>query len=308
MKMFVIGVVGAALALTGVAVPAAYAVTNDIVGGYEATGPWPGMASLQIDRGPDDPLHHTCGIVLASRSWLAVNAHCVTDFGSSVPRAASLYHVRAGSLDRTTGGTLAGVAKIVVHHGWAWQDGPGEVDDIAMVKLDTSLPYQQFEVLTAANYNSRAKATMLGWGITEPDGTGPAPLKLQQLDTKGAILPAATCADLLIGVGELCVNNPHGTDGVCRGDSGGPILQQVPGSHPARAGVIGLTSRGLLPCGIAPSIFTDAGYFRAWMFLVMAYGQDPAGPPPAARSSLAKPGKVWTLRHEQCLELRACNQ
>jgi secreted trypsin-like serine protease len=286
-----------------VAVPAASAAVQppapNIVGGHEPTIPHEAIGSLQIDRGPDDPLHHTCSAELApSRQWATTSAHCVTAFGSSDPLDPALFHIRFGSDSRTRGGVLVGVTQILVNAAWAWQDGPGVVGDIAVLKLDRYVDLQQWQVATRVQVGG--EGWMLGWGSTEPNGDpGTSPDLLQQLET--TVLPHARCVGLLIGVDQVCVNNPNGTDGACRGDSGGPILQRVPGTGtravPARYWVVGGLVGSISPCGSHPFVYTNWVYWRDWIYQAITTGGVPAaadGTP--AHHGLVTPGRMWLDR------------
>jgi secreted trypsin-like serine protease len=329
----IIGAVCTGLLAVGLGVPA-FATQNpdpspgtatpDIIGGHAPSQPYPGMGSLQVYRGADDPLHHTCGAALVSGLFLVTAAHCVTDPDTSAPMAAGLFHVRVGSANRTSGGVLAGVSQILVNANWAWPNvGPGIVGDVALLKLDSYIQgYQWFEV--APKLQPRRTLRLLGWGVTEPNGDKPLPEMLQELDTR--ILPSAHCpADYLIGADQLCVDDPNGTDGACRGDSGGPALQTVAGSNPLRWAVIGGTFGGPHDCGTTPFIYTDWSYWRPWMYQVMRTGIVPprtdggpgrtGGAPtrsgaPAAAANTAS-GTYQADWHADCLQsqtIRACAQ
>jgi hypothetical protein len=120
---------------------------------------------------------------------------------------------------------------------------------------------------------------LIGWGITEPDLTGPLPATLRELDARR--LPNSKCAAGAISAGEICVSSPHGTSGACYGDSGGPGLTRVGGRWTDTGGL----SRGTVEpaCGTAPNIATDIGYYRTWMFHVARTGTTPA--PPVAKQA-----------------------
>jgi secreted trypsin-like serine protease len=244
-------------------------VTPNIVGGHTPSQPYPAMASLQINH-HGDPNWHLCGAVLVSHRYAVTNAHCVTNYPDGSAAPATLFHLRVGSPDRTSGGVLAGVTQVLPHADWAWATGPGPVADVALLRLDTYLQLQPFEI--APRLPDHSTVRLLGWGVTEPSGQGPAPINLQELDT--TLLPAQQCAAAGITAGEICVINPHGSVGACYGDSGGPALQRV-GSH--RWEVIGGASRETTPmCGTGPAVYTDVAYYRDWIYQVMRTGKVPS--------------------------------
>ncbi|WP_372448393.1 S1 family peptidase [Kibdelosporangium banguiense] len=232
----------------------------NIIGGHAASEPYPWMVSLQINW-KGDPNFHTCGGVLLFRDQVVTNAHCVTDPpGQTIPELG--WHVRVGSHNRTTGGETAGVTKITVHPEWAWAAGAPQkrVADLAVLKLDRKLNLQTIE-LASTPAKPGDTVRLLGWGITEPDGTGPLPTMLQELDTRA--VPASQCADALISGGESCIDNPHGTDGPCNGDSGGPALKKENG----RWKLAGGASRGGSQwCGTIKSVYTSSPEYRQWIY------------------------------------------
>jgi len=287
----------AATLTTGTGVASAQVTPDDdggvgitVVGGHPATEPYPAMASLQTDhRG--DPNFHFCAASLVSRTWAVTNAHCVTSPTGAVMPAAAL-HLRIGSHSRVDGGVVTGVTAVLPHASWDWATGPNPVADIAMLKLDRFAQTQHIEI--APRPARRAAPTrLLGWGVTEPSGHAPdIPVELQELDTR--LLAPQRCTGGFISAGELCVNNPHGTDGACYGDSGGPLLQKVTAR---RWQLIGGASRGTAEpfCGTAPSVYTDHTYYRPWIYEVMRTGAVPP-PAPGEEPTPPQPGGVNTLR------------
>lgn len=239
----------------------------NIVGGSQATDDTSWAASLQYDA-PDYNRfdYHTCGGTLLFRSWVVTNAHCVTDMPGDtthIPTIAKTFSVRVGSKDRTQGGELAKVVKIVVHPGWQWAAGAPEqqVDDLAMLKLDHPVNVQPIQL---AGHAARPgdRITLYGWGSDEPDGdTSNLPTRLQQLKTK--VLPATQCADAGQSAGEICTDNPHGTDGPGGGDSGGPAVEVVNGVPQ----LVGTCSRAAAQYpGQSPTVYTSSPDFRQWLY------------------------------------------
>jgi len=286
-KLWVVATVATALLGLGASATPALAgdLHTDIVGGHEPSQAYPGMAALEIHL-PDGRMGF-CGAQLVFHRWVAVNAHCVTTFPDASPVNPSWLRLRIGSANRIDGGEVAGVTKVLPHAGWHWAMNPGPVDDLAMLELDHYIQKQPFSI--AATVRTKPGVRLLGWGVTEPDGEGPLPVDLQELDTR--LLPADQCAAGGITAGELCVANVNGTDGPCFGDSGGPALQRVPGT--SRWATIGGASRETAhACGTAPVIYTNLSYFRSWMYEVARTGQVP----PDSTSSPAVTGPAKQLR------------
>lgn len=264
-------------------------VAPRIVGGHPAATAPPGITSLQYDApayGEKYIDYHTCGAALVFRGWVVTTAHCVTDppagaaarssaiqrftaDAAPIPTADKQFHVRVGSLDRLSGGETATVTKIVVHPGWNWAQGAPkkQVFDIAMLQLDHLL--QQPTVQLARDTARRGSTISLyGWGVTEPDSTSTGlPLRLQQLDTR--VTAPSRCADIGLSAGEICTDNPSGTDGSCYGDSGGPALAMIDGV-PQLVGGASRTANEF--CGTAPDVYTSPPDLRDWIYHVARTG------------------------------------
>jgi secreted trypsin-like serine protease len=273
-------------------------VHTDIIGGTGATESYDAMVSLQV-AAHGDPDWHRCGGNLVFHTFVEINAHCVTqDDGTAFP--ASMFHVRIGSPDRRADGILAYVTQIYVHAGWDWatgeENGHGEVDDIALLKLDRYVQEQPIQIPTQVNKNGIAR--LIGWGITEPDGSGEAPQYLQELDSR--LLPVGKCTGGFITRGELCVANVNGTDGVCNGDSGGPAMQRVTGKQWQ---VVGSASRTTTDdCGTGPAVYTDVSFFRSWVYDVARTGQvPPAAVTTQSKTLVQKHAQRWDGRLSQVL-------
>jgi hypothetical protein len=129
-----------------------------------------------------------------------------------------------------------------------------------VLKLDRKVELQTIE-LAATPARPGDKIRLLGWGITEPDGTGPLPTMLQELDTR--VAPVKDGAASLISGGEVCTVNPHGTDGPCNGDSGSPALKKEDG----RWKLVGGASRNSTQwCGTEKGVYTSSPDYRQWIY------------------------------------------
>ncbi|GAA4428912.1 S1 family peptidase [Actinokineospora soli] len=247
-RTLLVGLVAAAA--TAFAAPTASAadgpVSPLIVGGHDATQTYSFMVSLQSTTGG-----HFCGGSLIKADWVVTAAHCVSG------RTPASTQVRVGTTNRTSGGTVAKVSRIIVHPSYR------TTADIALVQLSTAVT--EAPVRIAATSGAVGTATrIIGWGQTCPvrGGCG-APITLQELDT--SIVADNLCKGGRIdGATEICTENPGGTAGACYGDSGGPQIKAVAGGWE----LIGATSRAggrTSTCAVDPSIYSDVPAYRTWI-------------------------------------------
>ncbi|PSL00896.1 trypsin [Murinocardiopsis flavida] len=248
--------------------------TPKIIGGEPADQTYSFMASLQYER-DGDPNSHTCGGALVDKEWVLTAAHCVTEAGKDgapfTVKDPELFHVRVGTTDRTSGGSVAELAGIEVHPGYQWLEDRELGKDIALLKLDTELAERP---ITPASEDAEpgTEVREVGWGYTSNDDAGDPtklPKGLRQLDT--AIIPPTTekCrvdedGDDSWGIrdGDVCADNPGGTFGPCGGDSGSPLLRRDGDDWE----LLGVDSRGVGGvCGASPDIYTSAGSYDDWI-------------------------------------------
>jgi hypothetical protein len=240
----------------GLAAPAVHAddpspVKPNIVGGRPASEPYPFAASLQGRGGG-----HFCGAALIRSNWLVTARHCVQ--GSSP----SSIQARIGSPNRSSGGTVMTVSRIVTH--------PAEPSDVAVLQLSSAVPQQPISI--PATVPTGASIRLLGWGATSDPNPGPPPEQLQELDT--TVLPDSRCGT---GTLELCVGNVDGWRGACYGDSGGPAVLRGAGGWVLAGTTTAGTSR---ICGQGPSIYMDSAAHRAWIDSIVGGSPPPPPPPP----------------------------
>ncbi|MCP2258926.1 Trypsin [Streptoalloteichus tenebrarius] len=243
---------GAALGLAGptaaAAPPAGGDVEPYIVGGHNATQTYSFMASLQSLSGG-----HFCGGSLIKSNWVVTAAHCVQ--GTS----AGSIQVRVGSTQRSSGGSVARVSRVIVHPNYPVSNGPG---DIALLQLSSSVSQTPVRISSEAG-PAGTRTRIIGWGQTCPTRGGcGAPQTLQELDT--SIVEDRACRSGFDGRTEICTNNPNRNSGACYGDSGGPQIKSVNG----RWELVGATSRAggaTSTCAVDPSIYTDVTAYRSWI-------------------------------------------
>jgi secreted trypsin-like serine protease len=244
-----------------------------IVGGNDANQLPDGIMHLTVDY-PSIGATLSCGAALFPDPWHVVTAaHCLSD-QLVAPTVAAVepqrVHVRAGSLDRTTGGQTANGTQVTLQENWAWVDPTTgkSVSDLAQLALDRPLPGPVLKV-PALPSKPGGKLQLVGWGLTtypeDPADPDPLPHRLQQRD--GSQLQNRYCTTE-VGVfttGDVCLSK-----GECFGDSGTPILKLSPdGTRAVGIAVLSRETDSAAPCN-SPTIGTSLPYFRDWLLATAA--------------------------------------
>ncbi|KAF2851730.1 female reproductive tract protease-like protein [Plenodomus tracheiphilus IPT5] len=188
--------------------------TDDIVGGVAAVaGDVPFIVAVSLDGSP------WCGGSLVNANTVVTAAHCID--GNS----ASSFTVRAGSLNRASGGTLVKVSRIIANPNYVESTTDA---DVAIFKLATPIAESstiKYATLAASGNDPAAgsTATVAGWGST---GSGGSPTLLRKVDVP--IVSRATCRNnystAAITTNMFCAGFAAGGKDSCQGDSGGPII------------------------------------------------------------------------------------
>jgi len=181
-----------------------------------------------------------CTGSLIKSDWAVTAKHCPT------PRS-----VRVGSVDRTTGGTVATVSRAV----------SSPTIDVKLLQLTSPVAHAP-AVIPSTSGPVGTATRIIGWGQTCAQvGCGGAPAIAHEIDT--SIVADNRCGGI-DGPSEICTDNNGGTSGACYGDSGGPQVRNVDGAW----NLIGVTSRAGnsdSTCATAPSIYGDLPAIRSWI-------------------------------------------
>jgi secreted trypsin-like serine protease len=130
-----------ALAPTASAAPADGGVQPYIIGGGTATNaPW---AARLFRNGQQN-----CSATIIAPTWILTAQHCVASSGT--------YTFRIGSLDQTTGGTVATATQIIQH--------PSV--DLALARLDRSVSATYAPLGTTTAVQTGQTVQIYGWGAT----------------------------------------------------------------------------------------------------------------------------------------------
>ena len=227
-----------------------------IVGGNPVSyaGKWPWQASLQYYNS------HICGAALVSDQWLVTAAHCVGFTSLTIVLGAhDIKSQRQGSPK------MYSIASIKTHPGWVEDGNQGFPNDIAVIKLTSTIARNNYVTPVALpssseNFESSGDCWITGWGTLGFLQPSPDILYEASVD----IYSKSTCRasyGTVISDGHICVGKKY-KSGSCSGDSGGPLTCKVNGVWK----LAGVTSFGVVTCSTSyPSVYTRITYYRDWI-------------------------------------------
>lgn len=188
-----------------------------IGGGVAPDGAFPFQVALVFEPVADNEDAFTCGGTLIAASWVATAAHCVDQ------RPAPL-QILVGTDDLRTGGQRVDIKRTIINP--AYGSAAFVENDIALVELDDFLMRPRVELMTSpklALATPGTIATAIGWGRTSTSGSISPVLKQVEM----TIISNDECTTTLdddVTDATICAGVRGQPEGLCSGDSGGPLL------------------------------------------------------------------------------------
>ncbi|CAH1785147.1 unnamed protein product [Owenia fusiformis] len=250
-----------------------------IVGGEQVdygTVPW--MVSLHRSG------KHVCGASLINKRWVITAAHCFKEGTSLAEWEARLGDHLQSRID--IGEQHIPLSKIFIHPKYTSRDEETERRDIALVKLAHAVNYTHFvQPICLPEENpldnplefANMKCYTAGWGKRKGGDWLDVVLdtlsdSLQRVDLP--LIPHRTCKKKTWYGDKVkwfmqCAGKEYGGQDSCSGDSGGPLMCDIPDKGDPRvklATLVGVTSWGQ-GCGQPrkPGVYTKIYEFMPWI-------------------------------------------
>ncbi|MFF8642625.1 S1 family peptidase [Streptomyces sp. NPDC015345] len=193
-----------------------------IGGGYASNAPW---AARLFSNG-----RQTCSASIIAPTWILTAKHCVSGGGLSF---------RVGSLDQTSGGTMANGVSVYNHSG----------SDLSLVKLDRSVAGTYARLGSPGSVSVNQTVQVYGWGATSQCGS--------EINCQSRLLKVANvvvtggCRDAYQGQA-ICARRGDGI--TAGGDSGGPMM-----ANGVQVGVASTSDRQ------TTTAYTNVTAYRSWI-------------------------------------------
>lgn len=252
--------VGSVAAQTSVNAP-------DILGGREAQpGAYPWQVALVSRFQPNAFLGQFCGGSLIAEDWVLTAAHCTEG------AEASMIDVLVGAHRLSDGGARIAGAQIIPHPDY---DPTLLNNDLALIRLSTPVTYTPISLYQAISGTSELdylRATVIGWGAKSstgwnyvfPDALREVSLPLVDNARCGRNVYFTTITDAM-----LCAGYETLTMGACYGDSGGPLMVQMPDAAWKQIGIVSWGPPGCIATGMY-DVFTRVSHFTDWIEACMS--------------------------------------
>ncbi|XP_060650768.1 phenoloxidase-activating factor 3 [Drosophila nasuta] len=275
-------------------------LTTRILGGEETQpGQYPWLARIAYRNRTNGRISYRCSGSLIASDYVITAAHCVVNLVSDL----EIFQVRIGdekpgaqdcaasAANNCSAPNLFAIARVIVHPNY---DQPKYANDIALLNLRTKLV--SFTPICLPLNSTAALANRLigqmgvaaGWSTTsEINGnnnnssanfTSSASarfIRLPIVNTTSCAIAYANLSEnfqqpIVITPNHLCAQGQPMND-VCRGDSGGPFMDDGTSgilNSNGRYTLLGIVAFGPTLCGVStiPGVYTAVSSFLNWIF------------------------------------------
>jgi secreted trypsin-like serine protease len=219
------------LGMTPAATAAPASSTEDvgvqiIGGGFASNAPW---AARMFANG-----QQRCSATIIAPTYILSAQHCV----SGVSAGALTF--RIGSLDQTSGGTMATGVSYTTH----------STADLAIIRIDRSVAGTYSPLGTSSNVSTGQTVQTYGWGAT-CTGQPEINCQSQRLKVANVRVTSVSCSDYRGGIA-VCASRIDGIP--AGGDSGGPMF-----ASGRQVGVASTSDRA------TRTAYTNITRYRSWI-------------------------------------------
>ncbi|KAH8311469.1 hypothetical protein KR044_006493, partial [Drosophila immigrans] len=267
------------------AVDCGTSLSTRILGGEETQpGQYPWLARIAYRNRTNGRISYRCSGSLIASDYVVTAAHCVVNLVSDLEIAQDC---AASAANNCSAPNLFAIGRVVVHPNY---DQPKYANDIALLNLRTKLatftpiclPLNSTAEL--ANRLIGQMGVVAGWSTTSETNNSSANftssasarfIRLPIVNTTSCAITYANLSEnfqqpIVITPNHLCAQGQPMND-VCRGDSGGPFMDDGTSgilNANGRYTLLGIVAFGPTLCGVTtiPGVYTAVSSFLNWIF------------------------------------------